>query len=100
MPFVDESGAVGGQAGGGGLVAIATGTPGGQVVLAPHTVRHAVEETGTRSVVIVPGVAPSLASLPSDAKPGELYMFAVNPANLYVLGSDYVWRALTLVPVV
>ena len=69
-----------------------------EVVVQSGTVTQAVA-AASQAVKAVVG-APSIANLPANATPGQMYTFPSQPSVVYVYGFDNIWRALLLVPVV
>jgi hypothetical protein len=68
-----------------------------QVTVQSGTVEQAIE-AASQTIKPIPG-APAIANLPTNAVPGSLYVFPSQPAVIYTLGFDNIWRALLLVPV-
>lgn len=66
----------------------------------PRPLEQAIEEASV-GVKTLSGPPPSASAptegLPANAQPGEAYTFQSEPDAIYLLGCDFVWRALLLV---
>jgi hypothetical protein len=69
-----------------------------EVVVQSGTVQQAVAQASVAIKQIPTAADPG--NLPANAVPGQLYTFTSQPATLYFIGADGVWRALLAVAVV
>ena len=97
MPQVTDGGSVSQPLVAFHSVAPVAGSSVTQVVVKAGTVEQAVEQASV-AIKPIPG-APAIANLPANAVPGQFYVFPSQPATLYFLGFDNVWRAVLAVSV-